>query len=81
MIEIIEIFEYKKNNDGYWDRAKLYQQVVTKALLIAEVLYPDYSLSFWFDNAISHFVYAKDALHIGNINKSLEDKQSYLRNG
>ena len=30
--ESVEIFEYGKSNDGYWDGAKLHQQVVNKAL-------------------------------------------------
>ena len=30
-IEIVEIFEYEKNNDKYWNEAKLYQQLVNKA--------------------------------------------------
>lgn len=60
----VEIFEYGKNNDGYWDRAKLYKQVIDKALPIAEALYPGYFLFFLFDNATSHSVYAKDALQV-----------------
>ena len=60
--EAVEIFEYRKNNDGYWDKAKLYQQVVSKALPIAEALYPRYSLLFLFINATSHSVYAKYVL-------------------
>lgn len=30
--EAVEIFEYGKNNDGYWDGAKLHRKVVDKAL-------------------------------------------------
>ena len=41
--EAVEIFEYGKNNDGYWDGAKLHHQVMKKALPIAQVLYPGYS--------------------------------------
>ena len=58
----VNVFQYGKNNDGYWDGAKLYQKVVKKALSIAKALYPNYSLLFLFDNATSHFVYLKDAL-------------------
>ena len=43
----MEIFEYGKNNDGYWEEAKLHHQVMKKALPIAEVLYPGYSLFFF----------------------------------
>lgn len=38
----VKIFKYKKNNDKYWDKVKLYQQIVTKALLIAEILEKDF---------------------------------------
>lgn len=58
--EAVEILEYRKNNDGYWDGAKLHQQVINKALPIAEALYPGYSFLFLFDNGISHSIYAKD---------------------
>lgn len=58
----VELFEYKKNNKRYWYRAIIYKQVVSKALLIAEVFYPGYLLLFLFDNATSHFVYADNAL-------------------
>lgn len=37
--EAVELFEYEKNNDGYLDEAKLYNQVIKKALSIAEVFY------------------------------------------
>lgn len=78
--EAVEIFEYGKNNDDYWDGAKLYQQIVNKALPIAKALYLSYSLLFLFDNATSHSVYVKDALQVKDINKSSERKQPVLRN-
>lgn len=77
--EAVEIFEYGKNNDGYWDGVKLHKQVVSKALPIAEALHPGYSLLFLFDNATSHSIYAKDALQVSDINKGSGGKQSYLR--
>ena len=79
--EAVEIFEYGKNNDGYWDGAKLHQQVVHKALPIAEAFYPGYFLLFLFDNATSHSVYAKDALQVQNMNKGSGRKQPILRDG
>lgn len=36
VIETIEVFEYEKYNERYWDGAKFYKQMVDKALLIAE---------------------------------------------
>ena len=79
--EAVEVFEYEKNNDEYWDGAKLHQQVVKKALPIAETLYLDYSVLFLFDNATSHSVYAKNALQARDMNKGSEGKQPILRNG
>lgn len=79
--EDVKIFEYGKNNNGYWDGAKLHQQVVNKALPIAEALYPGYSLLFLFDNATSHLVYAKDALQVHKMNKGPGGQQAQLRNG
>ena len=79
--EAVEIFEYRKNNDGYWDGAKLHQQVVNKALPIAEALFLGYSLLFLFDNATSHLVYAKDALQAKDMNKVIGGQQAQLRNG
>lgn len=79
--EAVELFEYGKNNGGYWDGAKLHQPVVNTALPIAEALYPGYSLLFLFDNATSHSVYADNALCSGNMNKRPVGKQSWLRNG
>lgn len=79
--QAVKIFEYGKNNDRYWDGAKLHHQVVSKALPIAEALYLGYSLLFLFDNATSHSVYAKDALQVKDMNKGIGAKQPQLRNG
>lgn len=78
--EAVEVFEYGKNNDGYWDGAKLRQQVVNKALPIAEALYPGYSLLFLFDNATSHSVYAKNTLQVKDMNKSTGGQKPRLCN-
>lgn len=79
--EAVEIFEYGKNNDGYWDGPKLLKQVIEKAIPIADALYPGYSLLFMFDNATSHAVYAKDALCTGGMNKGSGGNQPLLRDG
>lgn len=60
--EVVKVFEYGKNNDRYWDRAKLYKQVVNKALPIVKTLYFEYSLLFLFENTTSDLIYTKDAL-------------------
>lgn len=70
MIKVVKIFEYGKNNDKYYNKAKIHQQTVTNILLIAEALYLGYSLVFLFDNAINYSINTKDILHIGDINKS-----------
>ena len=38
-MKAIKIFEYRKNNNKYWDKAKLTYQIMKKALLIVEILY------------------------------------------
>lgn len=60
-IEVVEIFEYRKNNNGYWNRAKLHKQVISKAFPIAEVLDLRYSLFFLFDNTtiLGNFIYTQ----------------------
>lgn len=73
--ELVEIFKYGKNNNGYWDGAKLHQQVVNKALSIAEIFYPGDSLLLLFDNATSYSVYVKESLQVKDINKGIWDEQ------
>lgn len=58
MIEAVEFFKYGKANKEYWDRFKLYKQVVNKALLLTETLYLSYSLLFLFNNTTNYFIYA-----------------------
>lgn len=77
--EAVELFEYGKSNEGYWDGSKLHKQVVNKALPTAETLYPGYSLLFLFDNTTSHLVYAQNALHTEQINKKVGGQQLWLR--
>lgn len=79
--EAVEVFEYGKNNERYWDGVKLHKQVVSKALLIAKALYSGYSLLFLFDNATSHSVYAKNALQVKDMNKGPGGKQGQLHDG
>lgn len=79
--EAVELFEYGKTNEGYWDGAKLHKQVVNKALPIAEAFYPGYSLLFLFDNAISHSVYAQNALRTAQMDKGIGGQQPWLRDG
>ena len=42
IIEAVELFEYKKANERYWDRSKFHKQVVNKILPLAKTLYPGY---------------------------------------
>lgn len=78
--EVIKIFKWRKNNNNYLNRAKLYQQVENKALPIIEISYPNYSLLFFFDNAINDSVYASDELQVKDMNKSTRSQQVQLRN-
>jgi len=78
--EAAVLFEYGKE-DGYWDGSKLLDQVLKKALPIAESLYPGYQFLFLFDNATSHSVYADDALRVPKMNKGEGGAQAILRDG
>ena len=65
--------------EGYWTGEHLLDQIVMKALPIAESLYPGYELLFMFDNATSHSIYAKDALQVAHMNKGPGGQQPFLR--
>lgn len=80
IMEAIKIFEYKKLNDGYWDKPKPYHQVVTKVILITETFYLRYLSLFLFDNITNFSVYLQNALQIININKKVRNKQFILFN-
>lgn len=56
--------------DGYWTGEYLLDQIINKALPIAESLYLGYEL-FMFDNTICYSIYAKDALQVAHKNKGL----------
>lgn len=58
-IKVVKVFEYRKNNNNYWNKANLPQQVVNKVLSIARTLYSSYSLLIFFDNATSYSFYTK----------------------
>lgn len=45
-IETMENFEYKKNNDKYWNGVKLYYQIMKKTLFIMKNLYSRYFFFF-----------------------------------
>lgn len=77
----MEFFEYGKNNEGYWTGERLLKQVVKKAMPIGEALYLGYQLLFLFDNATSHLIFASNALQVGEMNKSIEGQQKFLRDG
>lgn len=79
-LEAAVFFEYGKEG-GHWDGERLLDQIVNKALPIAEALYPGYDLLFMFDNATSHLIYAKDALRTTHMNKGDGGNQPFLRNG
>ena len=79
-LEAAVLFEYGQE-EGYWDGKMLVQQAVSKALPIAEALYPGYSFLFLFDNATNHSSYADDALIASKMNKTDGGQQPFLRDG
>ena len=80
-IEAVTYFECGKMEEGYWTGEHLLDQIKSKALPIAEDLYPGYELPFMFDNATSHAIYAKDALQVMHVNKGPGGQQPFLRAG
>ena len=50
--------------------------MVNQVLLIVEAIYLGYLFLFFFDNAINHFMYAKDVLQVEDMNKNI-DSQNY----
>ena len=76
----MEIFEYRKNNDRYFFKAKLYKLVDNKILPIAETVYPRDSPCYLFDNANNYSVYTKDANQTKNRNKRYGGKKPILHN-
>lgn len=64
----VKLFEYKKNNERYWDEPKLYKQLITKVFLTAEALYLGYLLLFLIDNAMNHSIYINNVFCITEIN-------------
>ncbi|KAI0999515.1 hypothetical protein K3495_g8683 [Podosphaera aphanis] len=77
----VEILEFEKTQDGYWNGENFLQQLEAKAILIAKALYPGYSLLFLFDNATSHAVFSDDALRTCDTNKRCGGKQAWLWDG
>ena len=76
----VEIFKHRKNNNEYWDGAKLHKQVVDKAVPIIQALYHGYSLLFLFNNATNHSVYFKNVFQVKDMNKGLRKKRPILCN-
>lgn len=72
--KLVELFEYRKNNEKYWNGSKLHKQVVDKAFPIIKTFDPGYSLQFLFDNVTSYSVYANNILWIRKINKKSDEK-------
>lgn len=77
-MEAVTYFECGKMEDGYWTGEHLLDQIINKALPIAESLYPGYELLFMFDNATSQSIYAKDALQVAHMNKKPGGQQPFL---
>lgn len=80
-LEAVKTIEYGKSHDGYWNGWKLLQQIVEKALPIAEALYPGYAFLFHSDNATSHALFADNALKVSAMNKGRGGKQAWPRDG
>lgn len=58
----ITYFEYEKTEEKYQTGEYLLDEIIKKALPIAQVLFLEYELLFIFDNTTNHFIYAKNVL-------------------
>lgn len=70
-MEVVEYFEYGKNNDRYWKKEHLLKQVIKKTLFIIGILYLGYQLLFLFNNATNYFIFASDVLQVNEMNKKI----------
>lgn len=52
-------FKYEKIEESYQTRKYLLNQIINKALLTANNLYPSYKFLFIFNNITNHFIYTK----------------------
>lgn len=59
----VEICEYEKMNNGYWEILKFLKQIVEKSMSIAKFFSSSHSPLMMFNDAISHAAYAKNALN------------------
>lgn len=74
-----ELFmEIGKNKDGYFNNARLMQQM-EKALPVMEERFPGKKLVFIFDNAPSHRKKAENALNVSEMNVNPGGKQPIIR--
>lgn len=77
-LEAVTYFKYGKTEKSYETDKHLLDQIIKKALPIAQVLYPSYELLFMFNNATSYSIYTKYALQITQMNKGLGGQQLFL---
>eukprot|EP00733_Pompholyxophrys_punicea_P001946 Pompholyxophrys_punicea_v1_NODE_1210_length_863_cov_2.694307.p1 type:complete len:184 gc:universal NODE_1210_length_863_cov_2.694307:700-149(-) len=72
------LFEYGKNNEGYW-KNELFVEQVKVALKIHDFLYPGIQAVFLFDHSSGHRKFAEDALVASHMNKSSGGAQPHMR--
>ena len=80
-LKVFTYFEYRKTEERYCTEEYLLDQIMNKALLIRETLYPGYKLLFLFDNATNYSIYILDILQVVYMNKRPGDQQPFLRPG
>ncbi len=74
-------FEYGRMEQSYQTGENLLDQIINKAIPIAESLYLGWGLLFMLDNTTSHSIYVKDALQVAQMNKGTGGQQLFLRAG
>ena len=75
------IFEYGKNQDGYWNN-DLFMEQMEVAIKVTEAKYPPgvYKHVWIFDHSCGHTAFANDALVASRLNKKPGGKQPVMRN-
>jgi hypothetical protein len=68
-----------KNEEGWWTAEHLLDQVINSAIPIFNVLYPNATAVFAFDNSTNHGAMAKDGLNVFNMNLNPGGKKPCMR--
>jgi len=72
------VFEYGKNKMGYWG-SEHFRKQIQSAMIIHNILFPNYQALFVMDNSSGHLAFAPDALDASKMNVNPGGKQPKIR--